>query len=345
MDYNKFITNLDNKTHINNQDSFNTIFPMVHKIHKININDRIDTLDDVLKLINKYSIIPYIEYNINFKLLHTIKEPLEKLASMVGMLEIKNNIIDQILYYLQGLHNGDDYLHTIICGPPGTGKTEISKIIGEIFMKIGILKNNTFMKVTRGDLIAGFLGQTAIKTKKVIEQCLGGVLFIDEVYSLGNSDKTDSFSKECIDTLCEALSDHKNDIMVIVAGYEKEIKDCFFSYNEGLESRFIWKYKIEKYSEKELYEILQKKIQHIKWELSDEINESWFSDKIETFKYYGRDIELLVSKIKIAHSRRIFGKECAIKRMISLDDINVGFKKLASRNDNKKDDKHLTMYT
>lgn len=345
MNYKTFITNLDNNTTINYQDTFNTIFPIVHKIHKITVNDSIDTLDDVLKLINKYSIIPHVEYNIDFKLLHSIKEPLEKLASMVGMLEIKNNIIDQILYYLQGLHNSDDYLHTIICGPPGTGKTEISKIIGEIFLKIGILKNNKFMKVTRSDLIAGFLGQTAIKTKKVIEQSLGGVLFIDEVYSLGNSDKTDSFSKECIDTLCEALSDHKNNIMVIVAGYEKEIKDCFFNYNEGLESRFIWKYKIEKYSENELYEILQKKIKDIKWRLSDEINESWFTDKIDTFKYYGRDVELLVSKIKIVHARRIFGKENVVKKLITLDDINGGFEKLASRNENNKDDKHLTMYT
>ena len=289
--------------------------------------------------------MPHVEYNINFSVLNSIKKPLKKLESMVGMIEIKNNIIDQILYYLQGLHNSDDYLHTVICGPPGTGKTEISKIIGEIFMKIGILKNNKFKKVTRSDLIAGFLGQTAIKTKKVIEECLGGVLFIDEVYALGNSDKTDSFSKECIDTLCEALSDHKNNIMVIVAGYEDEINNCFFSYNEGLESRFIWKYKIEKYSEKELYEILQKKIQDIKWRLSDEINESWFTDKIDTFKYYGRDVELLVSKIKIVHARRIFGKEDSVKKLITLDDINGGYKRLVSRNKNIKDDKHLNMYT
>jgi SpoVK/Ycf46/Vps4 family AAA+-type ATPase len=345
MTYTKFIKNLDNNKNRYNQDRFETIFPVIHKIHKIIITDSVDTLDDVLKLIKKYSIIQHVEYNIDFELLHSIEEPLEKLASMVGMIEIKNNIIDQILYYLQGLHNGDDYLHTIICGPPGTGKTEISKIIGEIFMKIGVLKNNKFRKVTRSDLVAGFLGQTAIKTKKVIDECLGGVLFIDEVYSLGNSDKTDSFSKECIDTLCEALSDHKTDIMVIVAGYEKEIKDCFFSYNQGLESRFIWKYKIEKYSEKELYEILQKKIQDIKWELSDEINETWFSDKIETFKYYGRDIELLVSKIKIAHSRRIFGQEDVIKKHITLGDINCGFEKLTSRDKINSDYTYTTMYT
>ena len=84
-------------------------------------------------------------------------------------------------------------MHTVIYGPPGTGKTEIAKIIGRIFSRLGILTKGTFRKVTRADLIAGYLGQTAIKTKDVIKECLGGVLFIDEAYALGNSEKRDSF--------------------------------------------------------------------------------------------------------------------------------------------------------
>ncbi len=93
---------------------------------------------------------------------------------------------------------------------------------------MGILKNNVFRKVTRNDLVAGYLGQTAIKTKNVIQDCLGGVLFIDEAYAMANSYEDDSFSKECIDTLCEALSDHKNNLMVIIAGYENELNNSFF---------------------------------------------------------------------------------------------------------------------
>jgi stage V sporulation protein K len=93
---------------------------------------------------------------------------------------------------------------------------------------LGILKNNVFRKVTRNDLVAGYLGQTAIKTKNVIQDCLGGVLFIDEAYAMANSYEDDSFSKECIDTLCEALSDHKNNLMVIIAGYENELNNSFF---------------------------------------------------------------------------------------------------------------------
>ena len=82
-----------------------------------------------------------------------------------------------------------DFMHTVIYGPPGTGKTEIAKIIGKIYCKMGILKKGTFKKVTRSDLIAGYLGQTALKTKDVINECLDGVLFIDEAYSLGNIEK------------------------------------------------------------------------------------------------------------------------------------------------------------
>jgi SpoVK/Ycf46/Vps4 family AAA+-type ATPase len=136
---------------------------------------------------------------------------------------------------LQNLHKivkedkqiiSNDYMHTVIYGPPGTGKTEVAKIIGKIYSNMGILGKNIFKKVTRSDLVAGFLGQTAIKTKDVIKESLGGVLFIDEAYSLGNNEKKDSFSKECIDTLCEALSDHKDNLMVIIAGYENELNEA-----------------------------------------------------------------------------------------------------------------------
>ena len=249
-----------------------------------------------------------------------------KLNNMIGMNSLKKNIVDQILYFIQNLHinSGGDYMHTIIYGPPGTGKTEIAKIIGQIYSKMGILSKGVFKKATRSDLIAGYLGQTAIKTTNVVNECLGGVLFIDEAYALGTQDKKDSFSKECIDTLCVAMSNHKENLMVIIAGYENELKDSFFNMNQGLESRFTWRFKTDDYKAEELYKIFLKMIKDIHW-LVEDVNVEWFEKKIKYFKYYGRDVEMLISKIKIAHSRRVFCNPETEKKKLLLQDLDAGF--------------------
>jgi len=299
---------------------------------KVEINIEIENLDDLIKLINDFPEDETIEYNIDMDSLYKIKTPLIELNNMVGMKQMKENIVDQILYYIQGLHKINDvasydFMHTVIYGPPGTGKTEVAKIIGSIFSKLGILKKGTFKKVVRSDLVAGYLGQTAIKTKEVIEECLGGCLFIDEAYALGNSEKRDSFSKECIDTLCEALSDHKDELMVIIAGYEIELNECFFAYNQGLNSRFTWRFKTEDYKAEELYKIFLKKVSDCKWSIDESdknINIDWFNKNIEYFKYFGRDIETLLSKIKIAHSRRVFCKSVDEKTKITYKDLEKG---------------------
>ena len=310
-----------------------------------NIECTVNNLDDLIKLIDENPYDEKYRYNINLKGLHNIYTSLIELRNMIGMQQIKENIVDQILYFIQDLHldkndeKGGEFMHTVIYGPPGTGKTEVSKIMGQIFCKLGILKNGTFKKVTRSDLIAGYLGQTAIKTNDVIKECLGGVLFIDEAYSLGNTEKKDSFSKECIDTICEGLSNHKNNLMVIIAGYEKELNECFFNYNQGLNSRFIWRFKIDNYKSEELYRIFIKKIKESKWDV-DEINikKEWFEKNMCYFKFYGRDIEVLLSKTKIAHSRRIFCN-LAEKKKITKEDLNKGFEMYISNEEvkNRKD--------
>ena len=199
------------------------------------------------------------------------------LSKMIGMKDIKTNIIEQLLYFLQKMHvnneNNQDYKHTVIYGPPGTGKTEIAELIGKMYSKIGILENHIFKKVNRSDLVGGYLGQTALKTRDVIKDCLGGCLFIDEVYSLGSDD---SYSQECINILNESLSVHKNNLMVIIAGYEQDVKEKFFTMNKGLESRFIWRFTISPYNYDELYKIFLLKVSNISWYLDDNITSKWF---------------------------------------------------------------------
>jgi SpoVK/Ycf46/Vps4 family AAA+-type ATPase len=303
------------------------------KKEKVTLNVKIENLEDMIKIIDENPYDKEKEYNIDLCSLHKIRGELVELNNMIGMKTLKTAVVNQLIYFMQGLHimnNGSsDFLHTVICGPPGTGKTEVAKIIGRMYSKVGILKKNVFKKVTRSDLVAGYLGQTAIKTKNIITECLGGCLFIDEAYSLASaSDDLDSYSKECIDTLCEALSNHKDNLMVIIAGYENELNETFFRANRGLESRFIWRFKIDSYSPLEMKQIFEKKVRETGWVLIDEtiLKDKWFEKKKDDFKYFGRDMELLFSHIKVCHSRRVYGLQEDVKKKITLEDMDNGFK-------------------
>jgi SpoVK/Ycf46/Vps4 family AAA+-type ATPase len=324
---------------------------------KVEIQASVSCLQDLIDIVDNHTYSEDEEYNIDLKSLTSIKTELMELNNMIGMEKLKVSIINQLLYFIQELHirkaddteNGitvSEFKHTVICGPPGTGKTEIAKIIGKMYSKIGILKKNIFKKVTRNDLVAGYLGQTAIKTKAVITECLGGVLFIDEAYSLANgNNELDSYSKECIDTLCESLSDCKEDLMVIIAGYEDELNRTFFSANQGLESRFIWRFTIDNYTPKELSSIFMKKVGETDWSLYDEdsvLKESWFDKNKENFKNYGRDMELLFTYTKISHSKRIYGKSPELRKKITIEDLNNGYELLL--NNRKKVEKNNSLY-
>ena len=357
------------------------------KIDKVNIDIEIKNIKDLIDLCDNYKMAVNVEYNINMQALHKIRNDLVELNNMIGMKNLKENIVDQLLYYLQNLHvptttathshsassSSGDFLHTVIYGSPGTGKTEVAKIIGRIYSNLGVIKSrgvsssssssssgtyippkkksssgssssssssssSKFKKVTRADLIAGYLGQTALKTKDAIKDSLGGVLFIDEAYALGNTEKRDSFSKECIDTLCEALSDHKDDLMVIIAGYEKDLNDCFFAYNDGLDSRFTWRFKIDDYTAEDLRDIYTKKVKDFGWSIheGEEIKAEWFEKHMKYFKYYGRDMETLFSKTKIAHSRRVFCKPENVKTKITMKDLENGFEMYTNNEEVKK---------
>lgn len=312
-----------------------------------NIDLSINSIADLLAVVDKYPLSNK-KYNVDIKMLHTIQPELKELNAMVGIVSLKSSILDQLLYYLQGFHkhgSSDDYKHTVLYGPPGSGKTEIAKIIGRMYSKMGVIKKpvmpstatsvgttnassagTNFKKITRADLVAGYLGQTAIKTKNLLNDSLGGVVFLDEAYSLGHKDGADSFSKECADTLCESLSHNRENIMFIIAGYEKELDVNFFGLNPGLESRFVWRFKIDNYTFDDLWQIFQHKVKVAGWTCDDALiagGKAWFKTKFDSLTGLGRDVDTLLFKTKICHSRANYGKE--VQFVLSIADLNAGY--------------------
>ncbi len=290
---------IDNKKYFyrKNKDSYDN-----DKI--IDLKSKINNLNDIISLETQFR---EIRHDPDLIRLYYCIDSLKSLQNMVGMDKAKDEIFKHLIYYIKNREN-QNMLHTIITGPPGTGKTELGSILAKIYLSVGALKKNIFRVVKRSDLIAGYLGQTAIKTQKIIDECDGGVLFIDEAYSLGNKEQRDSFSKECLDTLNQNLTEKKNSFMCIIAGYPEELEKCFFAYNSGLERRFSFKYNIESYNAKELLQIFDKKINDL--QIKIDIEKDWllkfFEKNYKKLKFFGGDIEKLVFYTKLESSHRCF---------------------------------------
>ena len=242
-----------------------------------------------------------------FNRLPDILEELYELNSLIGLKMLKQQLIDQILFFVKEIDESI-MLHTVIYGPPGTGKTTVARIMSRIYAKLGILKKQKFKEVKREDLIGQYLGETTIKTGETLDSCKNGVMFIDEAYSLGDDSKGDSYSKEAIDAINQYLTEHSHDLICIIAGYKQELESCFFSKNPGLKRRFPWTFSIEPFEVKDLIEVLKVKIDNSEWEYDgtyDKI-ESVLSQNKSYLIGNGGDIENIFSKAKIINIRKNF---------------------------------------
>ena len=313
------------------------------------INKDIKTLKDLIELGNSYDSNDKNRYVINLRALNKCVKPLQDLDTMIGMKNIKEMIIDLIFFRLQNLEDKKDELwHLVIQGTPGSGKTEVAKIIGKLYYGLGIIKKDKFIQVKRSDLIGKYLGHTAKMTQKIFDDSKGGVLFIDEAYSLGNPEQRDSFSKECIDTINQNLTENK-DTVVFIAGYKDQLNESFFSYNPGLNRRFKMRLTVDKYNASDLRDIFIKKIKENEWDIlnndtNKEIPLLFFEKNIKLFKYNGGDMENLWHLTKIVHSRRIFGKSNDLMKKISNEDLSNALNLYCENDEVKNRNDNLTEY-
>lgn len=200
-----------------------------------------------------------------------------------------------------------------------------------------------FKIVKRSDLVGRYLGETAIKTQKVLDDIEGGVLFIDEAYSLGNEEGRDSFAKECIDTINQNLSEKKDSLLCIIAGYKNSLDECFFAYNEGLRRRFPFVYTIEKYTAEELCLIFKKMVGELGW-TADEVPAKFFEENYKYFENMGGDVETLLFMTKIEHGKRVLFKP-EDKKKINKTDIENAFKLFKLNKEAKSEDMDETWKT
>ena len=187
------------------------------------------------------------------------EDPEKQLEELIGLADIKHDVKElaafakvQKMRKDQGMKSVPVSLHLVFTGNPGTGKTTVARILGKLYAKIGILSKGQLVEVDRSGLVAGYLGQTAIKVQEVVQSSIGGVLFIDEAYSLAQ--ENDSFGQEAIDTLLKAMEDHRDDLIVIVAGYTVPMQH-FIDSNPGLKSRFNKYIEFPDYTTDELEQI------------------------------------------------------------------------------------------
>ncbi len=343
----------------------------------VNPPKQLNNINDLIQLGKTYHCkMNKTYFGLNLKLMCDLVEPLTKLKNMVGMKNVKESMVNQIIFFLQHFNQkercnecmdcicgqpctknlNNDMLHTVITGPPGVGKTELGKILGQVYKAMGVLSSGHMNIATRSDLVGKYLGHTADKTQKFIDSCKGGVMFIDEAYALGHPEGRDSFSKECIDTLNQNMSERR-DFLVIIAGYADALDKSFFSMNEGLKRRFTFRYDITGYTAHELLEIFLLKVKNDGWKIEFELHDSdiptereakensrlkvvkFFESNMKYFPHYGGDIESFLLNCKVTHGRRVVFLDQIHKKVLTVGDIEEGLEKFIEHRKYKAENK------
>ena len=266
----------------------------------------------------------------------SLEDALGRLGALEGLASVKaevNKMVAQIRTNNQRVAMGLKPIavshHMVFLGNPGTGKTTVARIMGDIFCALGMLSKGQLVECARNDLVAGYVGQTAEKTQKKIEEALGGVLFIDEAYTLARGGGND-FGKEAIDTLLKGMEDHRDDLVVIVAGYDANMEE-FIDANPGLNSRFKTKVHFDDYSGGELFNIFNSMLQKNEYMITEDAHEAvrqylynLYDNRDENFGN-ARDVRNFFEEIQLKQAMRLssYGVETSreVLATITIEDL------------------------
>ena len=206
------------------------------------------------------------------------KSGMEELNELIGLKTVKHDVEELVglakvmkMRREKGMKEVPVSLHLVFSGNPGTGKTTVARILAKLYKEIGILEGGQLVETDRSGLVAGYVGQTAIKTQKKIEEAMGGILFIDEAYTLNQKDE--NFGQEAIDTILKAMEDHRDELIVIVAGYT-ELMKAFVESNPGLKSRFNKYLEFPDYTVDELQQIFELQCRKYQYKLTEEADKA-----------------------------------------------------------------------
>jgi len=258
----------------------------------------------------------------------------DELNSLTGLENVKRTIREYKNQIAVAKMRGQDARNTIqpyfvMLGNPGTGKTTVARILGRIFKELGYLPSDHVVETDREDLVAGFVGQTAIKTRKVLEQALGGTLFIDEAYSLTpNRGAAEDFGKEAIDTLLKFMEDQRGRMIVVAAGYDREMRD-FLNSNPGLRSRFTNIIQFSDYSTDDCVQIFAALLKSQKLSTLDEAN-ALLATAFNALRQApnwsnGRDVRTFLEFVLRAQAERVI-TTAAAPNVIAEADIATGLR-------------------
>ena len=266
----------------------------------------------------------------------SLEEAMAELHELIGLDNVKKDVDSLVnlakvraMRKERGLKYPQMSFHLVFSGNPGTGKTTVARIVGKIYSALGLLSKGQLVEVDRSGLVAGYVGQTATKTQEVIQKALGGVLFIDEAYTLSPENSDKDFGQEAIDTILKAMEDHRDDFVVIVAGYASRMPR-FIDSNPGLKSRFNKYLLFEDYNGEQLMEMFRSRVQRNDYRMTSEAEKALeahmqklYEERDDNFGN-GRDVRNLFEKIVVKQADRVAAMESPTEEdilTIGVDDL------------------------